>query len=160
MTVLWRTGAAEGLETVGDVGAGGGAAVGCSLSLLAADAAEDFWMGERRMAPLGLTRPVPCTSPPAVRARMVPVLVRVMAALVAKCPVNTWKLDVKRGERTCRWRSGLLLRRGLRLWLWLLLLDRNLDALGEDLARADGTPGGVEGDVHDFLCTLVADGRR
>ena len=94
MIVLWRTGAA-GVE-VGVDGDGGGAVVvggaGASVSFFAAAAAAaavvDFWRGERRMAPLGLTRPVPCTSPPAVRARMVPVLLRVIAAFAAEEKVS------------------------------------------------------------------------
>ena len=80
MMVLCRTGA------VGVVGDGGGttvAAAGAALSCFAAAAVVDFWRGERRMAPLGLTRPVPCTSPPAARARPVPALFRVRAARVA-----------------------------------------------------------------------------
>ena len=82
MIVLCRTGAVGAEVAAGDVGDGGGAAVEAVMSLFAG-AAVDFWIGERRMAPLGLTRPVPCTSPPVVRARTVPVLLRVRAALVA-----------------------------------------------------------------------------
>jgi hypothetical protein len=38
----------------------------------------------------------------------------------------------------------------LPLWLGGLWLDGDLDALGQYLARADRTPGGVEGNIHDF----------